>query len=215
MYLYSAFTNTLLMPFFSPDKGDLLFTAFNADEDGWTIVVLAPVAASTVIYFNDNEATSTSAFNTGESAFQFTFPAATTEPGTVIRFSDIGASRAASIGTFATADGVNNLGLSSTSETLYIYQGTSATQPTTFITAVSSVGTSTELTPAGLTNGVDAIVLTASADYGEYTGMRTGQASWAAYKLMLVNAANWMVDTTNGDYAATVPTTTAFTCGAE
>lgn len=46
--------------------GDLAFTAFNADEDGFAMVALADVAANTKLYFSDNEWTG-AAFNTGES----------------------------------------------------------------------------------------------------------------------------------------------------
>ena len=35
--------------------GDLAFTAFNADEDGFAMVALANVATNTKVYFSDNE----------------------------------------------------------------------------------------------------------------------------------------------------------------
>ncbi|MBD2204306.1 cadherin-like domain-containing protein [Calothrix sp. FACHB-1219] len=188
--------------------GDIAFISFNADEDGWSIVTFVDIPANTIIYFNDNEATSTTAFNTGESAFQWDTGANTIVAGTVVRFSAIdAATRAASIGTFTVVDG-SNIALSATNETVYAYIGTSATQPTTFLTAVSTEG-STNLTPAGLTNGVNAIALTNSTDYAEYNGSRTGQSSFADYKALVFNSANWTIDTTN-DYSTAVPNTTNF-----
>jgi hypothetical protein len=44
-----------------------------------------------------------------------------------------------------------------------------------------------------------------------YSGARSGLASFAAYKPLVANVANWTVDTTNGAYATTVPDVTAFT----
>jgi hypothetical protein len=66
-----------------------------------------------------------------------------------------------------------------------------------------------------LTEGVNAIRLNQNApgttpDFGQYTGPRSGEASFAAYKALVGNVANWTVDTNNGSYAATVPNTTAF-----
>lgn len=191
------------------NRGDIAFTSFNADEDGWSIVALVDIDPNTVIYFNDNEATSTTAFNTGESSFRWETGGNTIPAGTVIRFSAIdSSSRTASIGIFTVVNS-SNLGLSATSETVYAYLGTSDTAPTTFLAAVSSEGT-TNLTPAGLTSGVDAIVLTNSTDYGVYNGVRTGQTGFSDYRSLVNNAGNWTIDTTN-DYSSTVPNPTNFT----
>lgn len=190
-------------------QGDIAFTSFNADEDGWSVVTFVDIDPNTTIYFTDNEATSTTAFNTGESSFQWNTGTSTITAGTVIRFSAIDASsRAASIGTFTVVDS-SNLGLSASNETIYAYLGTSDTAPTTFLAAVSSEGT-TNLTPAGLTNGVNAVVLTNSTDYGVYNGSRSGESSFANYRALINNVSNWTIDTTN-DYSTTVPDTTNFT----
>ena len=53
--------------------------------------------------------------------------------------------------------------------------------------------------------------LTTSPDYGVYQGPRTGLSNFADYKVLVANEANWTVDAMNGTYAATVPSTTAFT----
>lgn len=194
-------------------QGDIAFTSFNADEDGWSIVTFVDIAPNTIIYFSDNEATSLTSFNTGESYFQWNSGANTITAGNVIRFSaiDNASNLAASIGTFSrvTVSGSSNYGLSASGETVYAYLGNSPTSPTVFLTAVSSEGT-TNLTPAGLTNGVNAIVLNSDADYGVYNGVRSGETSFANYKSLVNNVSNWTVDTVNGNYAATVPNTTNF-----
>ena len=47
--------------------GDIAFTSFNADEDGWSIVALANISANTVVHFSDNTWNGTS-FVTTEAA---------------------------------------------------------------------------------------------------------------------------------------------------
>ncbi len=194
---------------FAVSTGDIAFTAFNADEDGWSIAVLADIAADTPIFFQDNEATSLTSFNTGESSFSWNTGGSTIAAGTVVRFSAIDtASRMASLGSFSVVDG-SNLGLSASTETLYAFLGSSATMPTTFLAAVTTEG-STNLTPAGLTSGIDAIALTASTDFGEYTGDRSSQAVFGDYLGLVNNAANWSIDI-GGDNAAVIPNMTNFT----
>lgn len=115
----------------------------------------------------------------------------------------------ASVGTLGLASGGGtNLGFSATSETLYAFLGTSAAAPTTFLAGVSSEGT-TNLTPAGLTAGTNAVMLPNSTDFGQYTGVRTGLASLGAYRPLVNGSANWLIDTTN-DYSLTNPNVTAF-----
>ncbi|MEA5621950.1 choice-of-anchor I family protein [Nostoc sp. UHCC 0251] len=241
-------------------KGDIAFISFNADEDGWSIVTFVDIDPNTLIYFTDNEATSSSpselggvkgkgeggkglnplpfplypfprphlaflgcqttsltAFNTGESFFQWNSGVSTIAAGTVIRFSaiDNAANLAASIGTLsrASVSGSTNYGLSATNETIYAYLGTSANSPTVFLSGISNdtntQGT-TDLTAAGLNIGTNSILLNSSADYGIYNGARSGESNFANYKLPVNNVSNWTVDTVNGDYTTTVPDTTNF-----
>ncbi|MFN6464904.1 MAG: putative Ig domain-containing protein [Nostoc sp. DedVER02] len=198
-------------------QGDIAFISFNADEDGWSIVTFVDIDPNTIIYFTDNEATSLTAFNTGESYFQWNSGVNTITAGTVIRFSaiDNATNLAASIGSFnrVSVSGSSNYGLSATNETIYAYLGSSADSPTVFLSGISNdtnaQGT-TDLTTAGLTIGTNSILLNSSADYGVYNGARSGQSSFANYKLLVNNVSNWTVDTVNGDYANTVPNTTNF-----
>ena len=196
--------------------GDLAFTAFNADEDGFAMVALANVAANTKVYFSDNEWSGT-AFNTGESFSSWTSGAAVVNAGTVIRFSktDSATLLAATVGTLAreTVALSANWGLSQAADTLYAYLGSSATAPTTFLSAISSgtFGNAADgsLINTGLSIGAGAVQLSNSSDFAEYSGSRVGQASFAGYKALISNVDQW-TDSGDGTFINNVPDTTAF-----
>lgn len=195
--------------------GDMAFTAFNADEDGWAMVTFVDIAANSTVYFTDNEWTG-SAFNSGESYHQWLSGSTAIAAGTVIRFSNVDTlSLSASVGslTRATVSGSANYGISQAADTVYAYVGSSATAPTAFLGAISSgvFGTAADgtLDNTGLAVGAGAIQLTSSSDYAEYTGTRSGQASFTGYKSLVSDIANWN-DRGDGSFAAQVPDTTAF-----
>lgn len=201
--------------------GELVFTAFNADEDGWAMVAFADIAPNTTVFFTDNELT-TGTFNTGEGYHRWVSGTGTIAAGTVIRFSKIddATALAASVGTLSrqAVTGSTNYGLSASNEVLYAYLGSSATAPTTFLSAITNGNFSTDgsIANTGLTEGLNAIRLnlnnpTATPDFGQYNGVRSGLASIYDYIPLVGNVSNWTVDTTNGVYATTVPNTTAFT----
>ncbi|GAA5163611.1 PEP-CTERM sorting domain-containing protein [Viridibacterium curvum] len=205
--------------------GDIAFTSFNADEDGWSLVALADISANTTIYFSDNEWNGSAigsggAFNTGESYHQWVSGSSVIAAGTVIRFAAVDAvSLASSVGTLSRAavSGSTNYGVANSNETIYAYLGSSASAPTSFLAAVTNGDFSVDGTLAntGLTQGVSAIRLNANAtsatpDFGQYAGTRSGLTSFADYKTLVNNASNWTVDTTNGTYINVVPDTTAF-----
>ena len=212
----------LAAPAHALSTGDIAFTAFNADEDGLSFVAFADIAANTTIYFADNEWNG-SAFNTGESYSQWVSGGATIAAGTVVRliaFDKTPPTQSASVGTLSrvTVSGSANWGIAASTETVYAYLGADATTPTTFLAAVTNGNFAADgsLTGTGLTEGVNAIRLnalvpSATPDYAEYTGARSGQTSFADYKSLVANVANWTVDTTNGTYTTTVPDLTAFT----
>jgi hypothetical protein len=203
------------------NAGDIAFTAYNADEDGWSIVALANIDANTTLYFTDNEWNGSAigsggAFNTGESYQQWTSGGATIAAGTVIRFSSIDTtSLSASIGTLsrATVSGSSNYGISKDADTVYAYRGTSATSPAAFLAAVSSAGSFTSaqgtLTNTGLIEGTSALALDSGTDLGLYTGLRNDQATFAGYRSQVNNEANWSA-ADGGSYSNVVPNTTAF-----
>lgn len=214
-----------VLPAHALTAGDLAFTSFNADEDGFSLVTFVTLAANTQVYFSDNEWNGSAigaggAFNTGESYSRWTSGAAAVAAGSVIRFSrtDSASLLAASVGTLAreTVSGSANWGLANSAETVYAYQGSSATAPTGFLAAITNSSFSLAdgtLTGTGLAAGTTALRLrtSGSPDYGVYNGARSGLASFAAYRPLVANSANWTVDTTDGNYATTVPNTTAFT----
>lgn len=193
--------------------GDLAFTSFNADEDGWALTTFVDIAANTDIYFNDNEWDG-SAFNTGESAYLWNTGASTIAAGSVIRFSDVDKnSLATSSGFFSVLDN-SNLGLSATDDTIYAYLGSSYLSPTTFLAAISNAsdiaGSKGGLINTGLVEGVSAIELTSSTDFAEYTGPRSGELGYAGYKPLVGDIANWNM-VVGGNQELQLPNTTAFT----
>lgn len=193
--------------------GDFAFTSINAEEDGWSLVAFVNVPANTSLFFTDNEATSTTAFNSAESYHLWNTGGAVIPAGTVVRFSttDNATTLAASIGTLSRASvaGNTNYGFSNSSDTEYIFEGASATSPTLILTAVSSAGAA-DLTPAGLASGTNAIFLGANMRFAQYTGPRSGQDSFDDYFPLVVDPANWSITTTAGQ-GAVVPNTTSFT----
>ena len=200
--------------------GDIAFTSFNADEDGLSFVALSTIAANTTIYFSDNEWNG-SAFNTGESYNMWQSGSSAVSAGTVVRFSAYDkATLSASVGNLSRVSVASNTnwGIASDKETIYAYLGTGATAPTTFLAAITNgdFPTHGSLSGTGLVEGESAIRLNANTpsatpDYAEFNGQRTGASTFAAYLPALNNPSNWTVDTSNGSYASAVPNTTAFT----
>jgi hypothetical protein len=187
---------------FALGTGDIAFTAFNADEDGFAIVTFVDLVAGTTIHFSDNEWNG-SAFNTGEGQHTWTATDAVSA-GTVVRFSKIDqAVRAASTGSSS-----GDTGLNATAETIYAFLGTNANSPTTFLAGLSTEG-STNLTPAGLIAGSNAVVLTNSTDFAEYTGPRTGLVTLAAYGPLVNDAGQWNI-VVGGDNSLAAPNLTPF-----
>lgn len=206
----AAIAAATIAPAHALTTGDIAFTAFNADEDGWSLVTFVDIAAGTQVYFSDSIATGATTIGTGESSFSWNTGASVIHAGTVVRFSAIDvAARAASVGTFNVV-GTANLGLSATAETVYAFLGSSATSVSTMLTAVSSESSTTSLTTVGLTAGTNAVKLTSSTDFAGYTGARAGEASFAAYAPMVNNAANWAISV-GGDGASVLPSTANFT----
>jgi hypothetical protein len=196
--------------------GDIAFTSFNADDDGWAMVTFVDIAANTDIYFSDNEWNGTAFVDANEHALRWNTGAATIAAGTVVVFTEIDATPdviSASIGTLGLAGtGGNNLGFAKSDETVYAFLGASGVAPTTFITALTTQNDQQPqyITNAGLTVGVNAVALVADADFGEYTGARAGQTAFADYRTMVNDAANWN-DVGSGEFTGATLDGTAFT----
>ncbi len=216
--LVLALTAAFAAPAQALTTGDIAFTSFNADEDGWSIVTFVDIAANTTIYFRDDEWNgspigSGGAFNSGEGLHTWNTGASVIAAGTVVRFAKVDqASRSVTFGSLSSS---GDTGVNATNETIYAYLGSNINTPTVFLTAISNgnFGTNGTLVNTGLTLGTTAFALPSSADWGQYTGPRSGEASFADYKPMVMNLANW--DAHNGlaniDASAYVPNTTAFT----
>ncbi len=184
--------------------GSIAFTGLNADDpDSIAFAALEDLPAGTIIILDDNEWNGT-AFNTGEGTLTITLTTAVTA-GTIIR---IEASNTAtptiSTGTVSRS---GSFDISGTTESVYAYVGSSAAP--TFLSAIGISGftgatTTGLLTNTGLTLGVDSIDLgtvDAGADIGAYNGVRTGQLSFADYRALINNAANWVTQDAAGSQA--------------
>ncbi len=186
--------------------GAIAFVGFNADgNDNIAFVALTAIAVGETIVFEDNEWNGTSFSDINEGAFSWT---ATTvvAAGTIVRIDNIGTGTiAASSGTAATpvTGRGSNRGIGADGEAIYAYQGT-ATAPT-FITAIANSGFSATtglLTGTGLTAGTNALDFSAvdpGADVAEYTGVRTGQTDFNAYRSLINTPTNWVTQDATGD----------------
>lgn len=198
--------------------GDIAFTSFNADEDGFSFATFVDIAANSTVYFNDNEFVS-GAFNTGEGLTTWNSGSSLISAGSVIRFSAI--DKTTTSVNFGTFTKTGDTGLNATNDNLFAYIGTDSNTPTTFLAAIANgvYGTGSgntlisSLSGTGLTVGVNATQLTASSDYAEYTGARSGLANFTAYKTLIADNANWNIQG-NVSAETTVPNTTAFTVAA-
>jgi len=187
-------------------SGDLAFTAFNADEDGWAMTTFVDIAADTTIFFSDNEWNG-SGFNSGESFHSWHTGGDAISAGTVIRFRNIDqANRSASIGTLSGSG--SNFGISASNETIYAYLGNDNSTPSIFLTAISSEG-DINIVQTGLSAGVNAAVLSDSADYAEYIGPRSGMSGFTDYAALVNDAANWSI-LVGGDQSLQTPDTANF-----
>ena len=189
--------------------GDLMFTAYNTQQDGWALVALVDLAPGTTVYFSDN-AWRSGSFAPGKGFERWTSGAAPIAAGTVVRFSFIDDAQAlkASVGDLSRAvvPGSAYLNLSQTSGTLYAYQGNDPTLPSVFLTAISNGAfgsTAGALAGTGLAAGSNALLVPQSTQYAEYTATRTSTLSADGYRSLLASASNWSA-LNGGSYAAQV-----------
>lgn len=195
-------------------SGDLAFTAFNADEDGFAMVALRELPQFQTVYFTDNEwsggAPGTGQFNTGENTFAWVTGAQPIAAGTVVRFSRIDlTTRSASIGAFALFQS-GAPGFSASGDTLFAFTGNASAVPDRLIAAVSSENyAGSNLADSGLQIGVNAVAVGNSADFAQYAGIRSGLQSFASYRAVINDGTAWQSFAT-GDFAATAPNLTSF-----
>lgn len=195
------------------EAGDIAFTAFNTDEDGWAIVALADLPTDTVIYFTENEWNGAAlgaggTFNSGEAVYSWELGVEAVSAGTVVRFSGVNraADRSASAGTL-TATGTANL--ASGGDGIFAYLGADGATPSTFMAAISNDGfVGDQLNGTGLALGSTAIALEAGTRFGEYVGARSGADAFASYASAVNDTAEWSILKVNS--AGAEPDLTAF-----
>ncbi|MCB1957524.1 MAG: PEP-CTERM sorting domain-containing protein [Rhodocyclaceae bacterium] len=203
-----ALAATVSLNAYALDAGDLAFTAFNADEDGWSVVALADLAPGTTIFFSEQAWDgSLGTFVGGEASYTWTLGSGLAG-GTVVRFSDINRStRSASEGSFEASGSAS---LSVSGESLFAFVGLDAAAPTTFLSALSTEAfVGGQLEGTGLELGVNAVVFDDGTDYAEYVGPRSGLTGLRGYGSLLADNALWRVEPT-GDFATTAPDLSPF-----
>ncbi len=197
------FTSLILLVSFTSMKaqlseGDIAFTAMNADgDDDIAFVALVDIPANTNIYFTDNEWTGTSFNNLNEG--ELTWSHTSLVPaGTVIVIE--GSVPTTTLGSISGSS--FNIGASN--ETVYALlsaPSTSTMSTPGFLAGISNdlAGSGATLSGTGLTAGTDFIDFANDQDGFEYTGARTGEASFSAYLPLIMNTANWQQESSNGE----------------
>jgi len=188
--------------------GSIAFVGFNADgNDNLAFVVLEPIVAGTVIYFQDNEWNGSAigaggAFNSDESAWHW-IASTDIAAGTVVTIDNIGSGTATSNGGTVVFDDDGNRGLSNGGDTVYAYVGSSSS-PTAFLTAVTSgsFGSDGSLANTGLTAGVNALEFGGDRDIFTFNGARGGEAAFADYAASINSPSNWIFQDGGGDQSA-------------
>ncbi len=184
--------------------GDIMFTGFNSDgNDDLAFVLLNDYTANTPIYFSDNEWDGTAWSDDGETFFHWS-SSTNLSAGTLITLSSLSAGTIIANSGSASFDSGSNFGLAASNEAVYVYVGASFDTATpTFITAFANSGfvsvPTGSLANTGLTAGVNATVFTDGSDIFAYTGDRSSQTSWAAYRALLAGTGNWIKEDGSGD----------------
>lgn len=183
-------------------EGDILFVGWYGDNlDGFAFVTMTTIPDGTVIYFTDNEwngspiGSGGAWSSTTEGFMQWTNNLGGDIPaGVVVTFEgiDVPSSQTTSCGQLTlVSTGNGTIRVNASNEVIYAYLGTSATNPTTFLSAIANDGFGNgTITNTGLTNGTNALnfgVLDADADVAVYVPGDYSQSS-------IMNTGNWQVE---------------------
>jgi hypothetical protein len=201
----------------SQSAGDIAFIGFNTDGDkDFAIVALADIAASTTIYFTDDETTgvgSPSALAGSEGTIIWSTGATIIKAGTIVVFTDLdndgNAAFGASTGTITRIGSFNPSG---SKDGIIAFIGSDSSTPTTYIAAIQIGNDASELGPfdgdaitltnTGLVIGTAIIIAdnSASPDGANYDiGSRSSEASYAAYYTLIDTNGNWTNQTSDGE----------------
>lgn len=178
------------------NAGDIAFVGFNADgDDDIAFVTFKDIPANSTIIFCDSEWNGTS-FGTDEGDFTWSSGGTLIPAGTVIFINNISATILPSIGSIT----VNNAGgLSSSSDAIFAFLGTSPRTVTTMLAAISNSTTAFgDLSNSGLTLGSTAIALPEGTDMAMYNGVRTGLDA-NGYISQLNSLTNWQTEDTSAE----------------
>jgi len=202
-------------PALAQRPGDLAFTTWNADEDGWTLVALVNLPASGRIFFTDNDFDGVR-FGTGEGFLQWDLPTTGVAEGTPVRFSriDSATAAAASLGQLQRLwlPGSTAPQLAQAGDTLYAYLGSDALTPTVFLGAVTTEAPSqvaARLAGTQLQPGRTALALAPATEFADYGGPRSFASlpQWQA----AINGASAFTQTSGAAFALDTPTLAPFT----
>lgn len=193
---------------FSQAAGDILFVGFNADGDkDFAIVAMKDLPANTEIYFTDNEPNADGNGNSNsEGTLKWVTGASVVSVGTVVTFTDVdsGANTGfgVSVGTLTYPDA--GFSISGSGDAIYAtYGNPSENEVTTWIAGLQNkIGTETNFAKTGLSLTENYVVIddTASKDGGQFKpSLRSGETTAAAYSALIVNEANWVTSTTDGE----------------
>ncbi|AUC15750.1 hypothetical protein BTO06_11580 [Tenacibaculum sp. SZ-18] len=180
--------------------GDIAFLGYNADApDAFSIVALVDIPSSSIIYFTDNESDGAGGINSGEGTLSWNTGASVIAAGTVITFTDLNATRTASVGTLSIDNGTLNI--AGGGDAIFAFIGTNGTTPTTFLAGIQNeTGNFGNLAGTGLTEGTTFVnfFMSGSPDGGQYNGPRTGLGSFSDYLTEIGDNTNWTVSDADG-----------------
>jgi hypothetical protein len=208
--ILNAFRSAAPLP-----TGSIAFVGFNADgNDDVAFVALTNLPANTVIHLTDfnwngSAIGSGGSFAFTESEWVWIAPASGLAAGTIVAFANVGSGTiTATVGSTEFVDAANR-GLSTSSETVYAFQGATHA-PTVFLAGITSES-GTPFQNTGLSSGA-AVTLSSSSDGARYKGARTGQATFAGYLTLLADVASNWDDIGGGDGTTYLPfSSTPFT----
>lgn len=183
--------------------GQVMFVGFNADgNDGFSFVTLVDLANGTNIRFNDNEWNGSpigggGAFNAGEGSMTWNNNTGNVIfAGTVITVTNSATTPATTVGTIS----AGTIALDPGNEVLYMFIGTDASTPTTFLSAIANdTFANGSITNTGLTAGTNAISITGDEDVMVYTGSINCTSTIANCTTAIATATSWTTQDTGAD----------------
>jgi cysteine-rich repeat protein len=186
--------------FFAPGEplhaGTLAFTGFSADGDGDLAFVVLQDLDDATIYFTDKQVLPGGGLGAGEGVLAWQSGAVSA--GTVVVFSSIAGTPAASTGTLTKDSGT--LDLDHLSEGVLAFQGDSGTAPVAFLAGcANAAGAAGVPADADLDEGGNFVTFAAGgAAGGVYSGPRADQTSLGLYLQQINDPANWTVESIDG-----------------